>query len=98
MKTRLESISEAKEIPFANVLLLLINKLLQRKPDIFDVFDRPIDLIGIEQKLVIQQMKVISAYNLMRLEIAPKSQKIDRKCQIFLAESDEFIRQLTEKI
>lgn len=98
MKSRLEGIAGAKEINFTDVLLLLINKFLQRKPDLFEVIDRPVDLVKIEQDLISQKMRVISAYNLMRLEIAPVNKKVEKKIQIFIAEAEEFVRQLSEKL
>jgi len=97
IKQRLDSIAQEKGIKLNSVLLLFIDSLLRRKPDLYDVLDESIGLLRIERELQAQQMKVVNAYNMMSLHFTPQNRRVDDRCKVFLTESEIFVRQLSEK-
>lgn len=97
IKQRLDSIARNNGIKFNSVLLLLIDSLLRRKPDLFDVLDNSTDLVKIKKELKTQHMKMLAAYNMMSLHFSSQDRKYDSRCKVFLAESEAFISKLSEQ-
>ena len=80
-----------------NVVLLLINQLVSRQPDLQSSLNTSIDLVGLERNIYPQYLKLISTYSLMKTEhvesVESKDEnKLKNKIDSFIVEADHFVK------